>query len=329
MRKGALFTLVLAIGLAGLSAFMARGWILNQTAPAAPQEQVAAAVTTVVVARKAMRFGDPVTAAALDAVAWPAGAVPPGSFRTVEDIFKDGADRVVLKPIEAYEPVLATKISGSGEKATLSRLIEGSLRAVTIRVNDVVGVAGFVLPGDRVDVVVTRRPEVGEPVADIVMQNIKVLGVDQDIDEEKNKPTVAKAVTVEVTPEQAQKLALAQQVGQLTLALRNEGNAAEARATTVEVSDLTMAARRPGPVVAGSAPRGAALPAVTVVRGLEATREEVAAEPPSPRAFSAAPAKPLPLGRDQSSSSPPRTRGSRASDGAVALDSRLRGNDGK
>lgn len=297
MQKGAIFTLVLAIGLAGLSAFMARGWIQKQAVPAAPQEQAAIETTTVVVARKALRFGDPVTAAALEAVAWPAGAVPPGSFRGVEEIFKDGPDRVALKPIEPYEPLLAAKISGSGEKATLSRLIESPLRAVTIRVNDVVGVAGFVLPGDRVDVVVTRRPENAEPIADIVMQNIKVLGVDQDIDEAKNKPTVAKAVTVEVTPEQAQKLALAQQVGQLTLALRTEGNAAEAKAVTVEVSDLSMAARRPGatpPVVAGVAPRGAALPAVTVVRGLEATTEEVAVEPPTAFA-SPAPPKPLPL----------------------------------
>jgi pilus assembly protein CpaB len=163
---------------------------------------------------------------------------------------------------------------------------------MTIRVHDVVGVAGFVLPGP-VGVVVTRRTEREETIADIVMQNIKVLGIDQDIDDGRDKPTVAKAVTVEVTPEQAQKLALAQQVGQLTLALRNEGNVTEARAVTVGVADLS-AGGRPVAVAAPGRPAGAAKPAVPVVRGLPATREEVPSEPPAASATRKA-GQPLPL----------------------------------
>lgn len=278
MRNGAIFTLILAVGLGGLSAYMARDWIQQQARPALAEEAPEPA-TTVVVAKTPLRFGDPLSADALEAVAWPSDAVPPGSFRTVDAVFEEAGARVVLRPIEVYEPVLAAKISGAGEKATLSRLIEGERRAVTIRVNDVVGVAGFVLPADRVDVLVTRRPDGQEPMTDIVMQNIKVLGIDQDIDKDGGKPKLARAVTVEVTPEQAQKLALAQEVGQLTLALRNEANVAEAKAGTISVSDLSAGGRPSAGAPRAVAGAPARQPTVTVVRGLEASEEEVPAEP--------------------------------------------------
>ncbi len=295
MRKGSIFTLLLALALGGLSAYLARDWIQEHSRPVVVQDaKPGIETTTVIVTRKALRFGDPLSEAVVEAIAWPAGSVPQGTFRSTTELYKDGGDRVVLRAMEAGEPVLSAKISGSGERATLSRLIDGGMRAVTIRVNDVVGVAGFVLPGDRVDVLLTRRPAQEDPVTDIVMQNIKVLGIDQDIDEGREKPTVAKAVTVEVTSPQAQKLALAQQVGQLTLALRNEANGAKAAALTISVEDLSSGGRshRTRPALAAHS-RPAAPPAVTVVRRLEASREEVMVEPVI--GYSSARSKPLKL----------------------------------
>ena len=116
--------------------------------------------------------------------------------------------RVVLTAIEANEPMLSSKITGPGQRATLSAVIADGMRAVTIRVNDVDGVAGFVLPGDRVDVALTRQADKNN-TNDVVLQNIKVLAIDQTADERTDKPSIARAVTLEVDSTDAQKLALA------------------------------------------------------------------------------------------------------------------------
>ena len=120
-----------------------------------------------------------------------------------------GGKRVVLASIEANEPVLASKITGPGQRATLSAVIGAGMRAVTIRVNDVEGVAGFVLPGDHVDVLLTRLPDKRSGDTDVVLQNVKVLAVDQLADDSSEKPAVVKAVTLEVDTVSAQKLSLA------------------------------------------------------------------------------------------------------------------------
>ena len=104
----------------------------------------------------------------------------------------------MLTAIEANEPILASKITGAGQRATLSAVLQDGMKAVTIRVNDVEGVAGFVLPGDRVDVVLTRQQDKLVAAADVVLQNVRVLAVDQVADERAEKPSIAKAVTLEV-----------------------------------------------------------------------------------------------------------------------------------
>jgi pilus assembly protein CpaB len=109
---------------------------------------------------------------------------------------------------------------------------------VTIRVNDVEGVAGFVLPGDRVDVVLTRQQDKTAAAADVVLQNVKVLAVDQLADERTDKPSVVKAVTLEVEVIAAQKLALASTVGTLSLALRKAGEATPTSTRRITLSDL-------------------------------------------------------------------------------------------
>ena len=138
---------------------------------------------------------------------------------------------MVLAAIETNEPVLALKVTGPGQRATLSALVGPGMKAVTIRVNDVEGVGGFVLPGDRVDVVLTRQIEKGSASTDVVLQNVRVLAVDQSADERAAKAAVAKSVTLEVSTVEAQKVWLASSVGSLSLLLRKAGEAKEERLT--------------------------------------------------------------------------------------------------
>ena len=163
--------------------------------------------------------------------------MPNGAFATIADVMKDGK-RVVLTAIEPNEPVLSVKITGAGQRATLSALVRDGMKAVTIRVNDVEGVGGFVLPGDRVDVVLTRQVDKNSASNDLVLQNARVLAIDQVADERADKPTVAKAVTLEVDMVGAQKLSLAASVGTLSLMLRKAGEAAggQSRRVTLERS---------------------------------------------------------------------------------------------
>ena len=145
---------------------------------------------------------------------------------------------MVLSAIEANEPVLALKITGAGQRATLSALVKPGMKAVTIRVNDVEGVGGFVLPGDHVDVVLTRQIEKGSATTDVVLQNTRVLAVDQSADERAAKAAVAKSVTLEVDTVEAQKVWLASSVGNLSLLLRKAGETAEVKTRKITLKDL-------------------------------------------------------------------------------------------
>jgi len=146
--------------------------------------------------------------------------------------------RVVLTAIDANETILSSKITGSGQRATLSATLQEGMRAVTIRVNDVEGVAGFVLPGDRVDVALTRQVDKTTATTDVVLQNTRVLAIDQTADERNDKPSVVKAVTLQVDTAAAQKLALAASVGSLSLMLRKAGEVASETTKRVTLSDL-------------------------------------------------------------------------------------------
>jgi pilus assembly protein CpaB len=181
---------------------------------------------------------------------------------------------VVLTAIEANEPILASKITGSGQRATLSATLAEGMKAVTIRVNDVEGVAGFVLPGDRVDVMLTRQlasdggnsgkqPE-KTAATDVVLQNVRVLAVDQVADERADKPSVAKAVTLEVEVTSAQKLALAASVGTLSLALRRAGEAIAQNTRRISLSDLPKTTISDDRFVAISVVRGSQRSEVSV-----------------------------------------------------------------
>ncbi len=195
----------------------------------------------VVVAGADFTTGTPIGSGQLKVANWPASSIPDGAFTNVSDIFRGTSapdDRLALKSIRTGEPILRTNVSGFGGRATLSREVSRGMRAVSISINDVSGVAGFILPGDHVDVMLTRQADTGGLATDIILQNITVLGIDQVTDQERDKPVVARTVTVEVTSEQAQKLTLAQQAGTLSLALRNAETLDQAEVKRVEVPDL-------------------------------------------------------------------------------------------
>lgn len=219
---------------------------------------------SVVVAVSDFSAGTPVHKEYLKVVAWPKTSVPQGSFANVDEIYvgaKGESDRIALKNIAGDEPILKTNVSGFGTRAILSRQVSPGMRALAIPVNDVSGVAGFVLPGDRVDVLLTRQ--VGNDnenrVTDIILQNITILGIDQENDQTRERPEVARTATVEVSPEQAQKLALAQQVGTLSLALRGASTVDQVSSSRIATGDLATT----GP----SAPEGPESPSVRIHYG--------------------------------------------------------------
>jgi len=231
MKAKGIILLVISLVL-GLGAVQ---WIrgLTQNTP-----QVTASI---VVAKSNLNFGDRITSNDLQLVKWPTDALPDGAFTDVAQIAGPGQDRVVLRPIEPNEPVLASKVSGSGGKASLSTVIDQNMRAMTIHVNDATGVAGFITPGDRVDIMLTRDDGGNSKETsktDILLQNVLVRGIDQEANERKEKPTVVKAVTVEVTPADAQKLTLGSNIGTLSMALRNLASSQQVTTRSLSVKDL-------------------------------------------------------------------------------------------
>lgn len=280
MRRLGLIVLAIAIVLGGIATF---GVLNLQNARTAANH-----ATQVVVADRAIALGQTLTPDMLRLQAWPAGAVPPGAFSRIQEL--TGENRVALRAIEPNEPVLASRVSGAGGRATLSATIAEGHRAVAIRVNDVVGVAGFVLPGDFVDVLLTREEGQGFNNAamrtDLLIQGVRVLAIDQTASENRNDPQVARAVTIEVTPEDGQKVALAGQIGTLTLALRRAdeiGQTNNAPATTIRIQDLRAEAERASLTNAPRAsrpraPRAPSGPSIEIIRGFTTNRAPVASE---------------------------------------------------
>jgi pilus assembly protein CpaB len=249
MRGNNILILVVAIVLGGLAAFLARNWLLSR-------QQPISAGTTIVVASKTLPFGTPLANDNVKVIPWAAQTLPAGAFSSKQALFKGGR-RIALSTIEQGEPVLNSKITGPGQRASLSTLIAPDMRAITIRVDDVRGVAGFILPNDHVDVVLNHSESGGtarQEYSDILLQDIKVIAVDQISSEQKDRPIVAKAVTLEVTPLQAQKISLASSIGHLSLILRRAGDSSVVVDQRVNQSDLlkrefAAAAPPPPPVV--------------------------------------------------------------------------------
>ena len=240
MRASTIIMIGFAVVFGLLAVFIAQVWLNNQASMQAKNYEAnkkPQSTRTIVVAKEPLRFGTELNAAMLQEVPWPAESLPSGAFTAIKDILSGGR-RVVLSAIEANEPVLTLKITGAGQRATLSALVKPGMKAVTIRVNDVEGVGGFVLPGDHVDVVLTRQLDKGAATTEVVLQNTRVLAVDQSADERASKAAVAKSVTLEVNTVEAQKVWLASSVGSLSLLLRKAGETAEVKTRKITLKDL-------------------------------------------------------------------------------------------
>ncbi|RVC81528.1 Flp pilus assembly protein CpaB [Mesorhizobium sp. M4A.F.Ca.ET.022.05.2.1] len=241
MRANTVIMIVLAAVFGVLAVVLVNMWLAGQRSALAQSGGVQR--DTVVVAAVALKFGDTLSEDKLREVAWPSGAVPTGAFKTTKDLLAGEGAKQALQAIGVNEPVLATKITGPGQRATLSAVLGEGMKAVSIRVNDVLGVAGFVFPGDRVDILLTRKVRgdggADKSFVDVLLQSIKVLAVDQVADESTESPTVVKAVTVEVSTKDAQKLTLAADAGQLSLALRQAAASKGEETARITLSDLT------------------------------------------------------------------------------------------
>lgn len=242
LRGNTFVMLAIAVFFGAVAVFLANAWVKSQTGTPVAQAPVPAQVetATIVVASRDLKFGEPINEELLREIPWPKSAVPDGAFSKIGDVNRDGR-RVVLTAISPNEPVLKWKISGPGARASLSALVDGGMRAVTVRVNDTTGVAGFVLPGDRVDVLYTREQSSSgnnTSTIDILLQNVRVLAIDQLADEKKSDPVIAKVATLELSPVDAQKISLAQATGSLTLTLRSAGSLDPAPAQRIVEAEL-------------------------------------------------------------------------------------------
>jgi pilus assembly protein CpaB len=222
-----------------LAVFLAQVWLNNaadkRMKDLEAQRKAEPPARTIVVASRPLRFGDELNASALREIAWPDEALPAGTFAKIGDVLT--GKRIVLSPIDPNEAVLKNKITGPGQRATLSAMLGDGMKAVTVHVNDVEGVAGFVLPGDRVDLLLTRN-EKNTTLTDVVAQSVRVLAIDQLADERSDKPSVARTVTFEVGITDGQKIALASTVGTLSLLLRRAGETTDDAVQRVMLSDI-------------------------------------------------------------------------------------------
>lgn len=278
MNVRTLLTMAVAVVLGLLAVFLVRNYISQAQRTPAQAAAGPAGMKSVVVAAAPIQRGAALSPTLLKVVAYPADAVPPGAVGSVAELGAPGlTGRLSLRSLSPNEPILMSQVTGPGGKVTLAAVVSQGMRAVTVRSNDVAGVAGFVLPGDRVDILLTRtNGDQGAPVSQVLGENIRVLGVDQLSDDSTDKPVVARAVTLEVTPDQADILSLAQTVGSVSFTLRHVADETPLEHHSATVADLALK-DRPAPVRRVAAPpRPKAEPAepsdqvqVRVTRGVD------------------------------------------------------------
>jgi pilus assembly protein CpaB len=235
------FMFVVAIALGATAVVLARTWLEAQVRGPVVISKDAPGMSTIVVAAKPLRYGMELSDTDLKEVPWQVNAIPQGTFRSKTELLQGKDRRSVLSSIETNEPILEWKITGPGQRASLSALLQEGMTAVTVQVNEILGVAGFVLPGDRVNVLLTRSDRDRGEYTDVLMQNVRVLAVNQLADDKTEKPMVAKAVTLEVSMEDAQKLVLAANVGSISLTLRQAGASVGDITRRVTTTDLGLA----------------------------------------------------------------------------------------
>jgi pilus assembly protein CpaB len=260
MKARAILTLLISLGMAGLAAMMANNWIsqrLGATEYTAEEGQVVAAAADIPVGTK-------LQASHLKIVPLPLEAISAGNFTSLDAAI----GQVATQPLYNGEILLDKRLSLHEGGSPLSVVIESGKRALTVRVNDVIGVAGFLLPGSRVDVVSTQRGSGSrKTVASTIEENLKVLAVDQTVSSDKNDPVIVRAVTLEVSPKQAERIVKATVDGTLQLTLRNPIDL-EIHGKPVEPTQVAKASVKPR----SAAKRRSYGYRVDVIKGIEKSR---------------------------------------------------------
>lgn len=229
---------------------------------------------SLVVAASTINSGQPIESAQVRQVAWPKDNVPDQAFSSPSMV----TGRIAKQTIYSGELILEPKLAGVDSKGGLASAIGTGKRAISVRVNDVVGVAGFALPGSYVDVLVSAKDASNIPFSTTVLNRIKVLAVAQDTEGDPSKPKVVNAVTLELTPPEAEKLDLARSIGALSLVLRNENDAADVESAGTRLNDI-LRASQPAPAAAASKntapkPVRSESSTVTSIRGISKRQEQ-------------------------------------------------------
>ena len=291
----AMVMMVVAVAVAIGAVVVAAQWI---------NSQATSSTNKVAVAKADISLGGRITPELVNMVDWPATSVPPGAFTDPKLL----ETRVARASMARGEPIMESKLAPPGTTGGLSAVVADGKRAMTVRVNDVVGVAGFALPGNFVDILVNTQEEGNKsngnkekPISKIVLERILVLAIAQESSRDETKPKVVNAVTLELTPVQAEKLDLARSVGTLSLVLRNQiettpvntegatkASLLDAKAPVEEAKPVVVAAKpiaKPAVkrVIVAAAPAPAPLPApvqarpvvqVEVIKGLSRSYQE-------------------------------------------------------
>lgn len=291
MSRQTLIALAGAIVLGLVAVFVANSYLNG-----AQRRAYAGGTTKVAVASAPLAYGSDITPDKVRFVDFPNTSIPPGAFTNAQQLLPAGKKRQALVPIAVNEPILKDKISGEGQSASISALLPEGMRAATVRINDVSGVAGFIQPNDHVDVLITRSlGDNNSQVTDVLLQNIRVIAMGKNAKDADGKPISARTATLEVNPIDAQKLALGEAAGSLSLVLRKPGEPNNPVVETVSINDLRYnmygGARYPAPAVVGSFGSGLG---GAVAGSMQRSASEVAsASPPrSTRRWTAAKPKP-------------------------------------
>jgi pilus assembly protein CpaB len=264
VKRQTLIALGVAIVLGLIAVLLANTYLTGREKQLASNEPQA--LIRVAVAAMPLAYGADVTPDKVKFVPYPAASLPPGTYRSMALLLPQGKRRVALRTIQVNQPLLAADLSGEGQNASIAALLPDGMRAATVRINAVSGVAGFVKANDTVDVLITRTPigpdgaSQGRQVTDVLLQNIRVIAMGGDAVGADGKAKVTGTVTLELTPLDAQKVALGQELGDLSLVLRKPGEDQNIpKVETVSLDDLRYSyygSQRPGAAsaVANAAP---------------------------------------------------------------------------
>ena len=279
MKRQTLIALGVAIVLGLIAVFLANTYLTGRERQLASSPQ---GMVRVAVASMPLTYGADITPDKVKFVNYPATSLPPGTYRTMAQLLPQGKRRVALRPIQVNQPLLASDLSGEGQNASIAALLPDGMRAATVRINAVSGVAGFIKANDTVDVLITRQPigpdgaTQGKSVTDVLLQNIRVIAMGGDAAGANSKARVTSTATLELTPLDAQKVALGSQLGDLSLVLRKPGEDQNIpQVETVSLDDLRYS-------YYGSKPPSAVGTAPAVANAAPVVRRPVVRPRPAP-----------------------------------------------